>query len=97
MAVEGTKIREMMEGKTLEKDNIKKMYDMVQNASEPEDKKKVMKHSVFFIGQLPLKENHIVDLEQTRRIVNGSGYLHGLFAERAIYTEASFRERRWFL
>ena len=36
MAVEGTKIREMMEGKTLEKDNIKKMYDMVQNASEPE-------------------------------------------------------------
>ena len=72
MAVEGTKIREMMEGKTLEKDNIKKMYDMVQNASEPEDKKKVMKHSVFFIGQLPLKENHIVDLEQTRRIVNGS-------------------------
>ena len=72
MAVEGTKIREMMEGKTLEKDNIKKMYDMVQNASEPEDKNKVMKHSVFFIGQLPLKENHIVDLEQTRRIVNGS-------------------------
>ena len=72
MAVEGTKIREMMEGKTLEKDNIKKMYDMVQNASEPEDKKKGMKHSVFFIGQLPLKENHIVDLEQTRRIVNGS-------------------------
>ena len=70
MAVEGTKIKEMMEGKTLEKDNIKKMYDMVQNASEPEEKKKVMKHSVFFIGQLPLKENHIVDLEQTRRIVN---------------------------
>ena len=28
MAVEGTKIKEMMEGKTLEKDNIKKMYDM---------------------------------------------------------------------
>lgn len=49
MAVEGTKIKEMMEGKTLEKDNIKKMYDMVQNASEPEEKKKVMKHSVFFI------------------------------------------------
>ena len=47
MAVEGTKIKEMMEGKTLEKDNIKKMYDMVQNASEPEEKKKVMKHSVF--------------------------------------------------
>ena len=72
MAVEGTKIKEMMEGKTLEKENIKKMYDMVQNTSEPEEKKKVMKHSVFFIGQLPLKENHIVDLEQTRRIVNGS-------------------------
>ena len=67
MAVEGTKIREMMEGKTLEKDNIKKMYDMVQNASEPEDKKKVMKHSVFFIGQLPLKENHIVDLRKIAR------------------------------
>ena len=47
MAVEGTKIKEMMEGKTLEKDNIKKMYDMVQNASEPEEKKKVMKHSLF--------------------------------------------------
>ena len=61
-----------MEGKTLEKDNIKKMYDMVQNASEPEEKKKVMKHSVFFIGQLPLKENHSVDLKQTERIVNGS-------------------------
>lgn len=72
MAVEGTKIREMMEGKTLEKDNIKKMYDMVQNASESEEKKKVMKHSVFFIGQLPLKENHSVDLKQTERIVNGS-------------------------
>ena len=49
MAVEGTKIKEMMEGKTLEKDNLKKMYDMVQNASEPEEKKKVMKHSVFLL------------------------------------------------
>ena len=28
MAVEGTKIKEMMEGKTLEKDNIKKMYNI---------------------------------------------------------------------
>ena len=55
MAVEGTKIKEMMEGKTLEKDNIKKMYDMVQNASEPEEKKKVMKHSVFFIGTASIK------------------------------------------
>lgn len=70
MAVEGTKIREMMDGKTLEKDNIKKMYDMVQNASEPEEKKKVMKYSIFFIGQLPLQENHIVDLKQTKRIIN---------------------------
>ncbi|MCI6859133.1 MAG: hypothetical protein MR867_07560 [Eubacterium sp.] len=69
MAVEGTKIREMMSGKTLEKDNIKKMYDMVQNASDAQEKKNVMKHSVFFVGQLPLKENHIVDLEQTRRIL----------------------------
>ena len=47
MAVEGTKIKEMMEGKTLEKDNIKKMYDMVQNASEPEEKKDVYKRQVF--------------------------------------------------
>ncbi len=68
MAVEGTKIREMMEGKTLEKDNIKKMYDMVQNASEPEDKKKVMKHSVFFIGQLPLKENHMLILNRREEL-----------------------------
>ena len=48
MAVEGTKIREMMEGKTLEKDNIKKMYDMVQNASEPEDKKRGYETFCFF-------------------------------------------------
>lgn len=75
MAVEGTKIKEMMEGKTLEKDNIKKMYDMVQSASDVEDKKKVMKHSVFFVGQLPLGENHLVDLEQTRRImIAAAGY-----------------------
>ncbi len=72
MAVEGTKIKEMMAGKTLEKENIKKMYDMVQNASGAEEKKNVMKHSVFFVGQLPLQENHIVNLEQTRRIVNTS-------------------------
>lgn len=39
MAVEGTKIREMMEGKTLEKDNIKKMYDMVQNAQNQKIRK----------------------------------------------------------
>lgn len=70
MAVEGTKIKEMMAGKTLERENIKKMYDMVQEAGDAEAKKNVMKHSVFFVGQLPLGENHIVDLIQLRRIVN---------------------------
>ena len=45
-----SKISSMMEGKTLEKDNIKKMYQMVQNASDTEEKKSVMKHSVFFCG-----------------------------------------------
>ena len=30
----------------------------------------MMKHSVFFVGQLPLKENHVVDVEKTERIVN---------------------------
>ena len=57
MAVEGTKIKEMMEGKTLEKDNIKKMYDMVQNASEPEEKKKVMKQTRRIVnGSVPFAE-----------------------------------------
>ncbi len=70
MAQESTKVSAMMKGKTLEKDNIKKMYDMVQNASDTEEKKSVMKHSVFFVGQLPLKGNHIVDQAATERILN---------------------------
>lgn len=59
-----------MDGKTLIKENILKMYQMVQNASSAEEKKNVMKHSVFFVGQLPLRENHLVDIEKTERIVN---------------------------
>ncbi|MBQ6392634.1 MAG: hypothetical protein IJH60_03910, partial [Eubacterium sp.] len=65
-----SKISTMMEGKTLEKDNIKKMYQMVQNASDTEEKKSVMKHSVFFVGQLPLKDGYKVDLPATERILN---------------------------
>lgn len=65
-----SKISSMMEGKTLEKDNIKKMYQMVQNASDTEEKKSVMKHSVFFVGQLPLKDGYKVDLPATERILN---------------------------
>lgn len=68
--MEQTKIEAMMDGKTLTKENILKMYQMVQNASDAEEKKNVMKHSVFFVGQLPLKENHRVDLKKTERIVN---------------------------
>ena len=59
-----------MDGKTLTKENINKMYQMVQNASDAEEKKNVMKHSVFFVGQLPLKENHVVDIMKTERIIN---------------------------
>lgn len=70
MAQESSKISAMMDGKTLEKDNILKMYQMVQNATETEEKKNVMKHSVFFVGQLPLTANHIVDIKATERIVN---------------------------
>ena len=57
MAVEPAKIRSMMEGRTLSGDNIRKMYQMVKEAEGGEDtekKKQVMKHSVFFAGQLPL-------------------------------------------
>lgn len=69
--MESSKISAMMSGKTLEKNNIAKMYDMVQNASDVEEKKNVKKHSVLFVGQLPLIEQ-TVDLEQTRRILNAS-------------------------
>ncbi len=70
MALELSKISEMMQGKTLERDNVIKMYQMVQSASETEEKKNVMKHSVFFVGQLPLKSNRCVDIEATKRILN---------------------------
>lgn len=70
MSQESAKIYAMMQGKTLEKENILKMYQMVQNASDTEEKKNVMKHSVFFVGQLPLKANHVVDIEATKRILN---------------------------
>ena len=68
--MEQSKIEAMMDGRTLTKENILNMYQMVQNASDAEEKKNVMKHSVFFVCQLPLKENHVVDVEKTERIVN---------------------------
>lgn len=68
--MEQSKIDAMMDGRTLTKENILNMYQMVQNASDTEEKKNVMKHSVFFVGQLPLKENHVVDVARTERIVN---------------------------
>ena len=68
--MEQSKIDAMMDGRTLTKENILNMYQMVQDASDTEEKKNVMKHSVFFVGQLPLKENHVVDVARTERIVN---------------------------
>lgn len=68
--MEQSKIEAMMDGRTLTKENILNMYQMVQDASDTEEKKNVMKHSVFFVGQLPLKENHVVDVARTERIVN---------------------------
>jgi hypothetical protein len=56
--MEHSKLSAMMEGKTLTKENIDHMYQMVQSASTPEDKTNVMKHSVFFVGQLPLNDNN---------------------------------------
>lgn len=67
--MEQSKISAMMEGKTLTKENIEHMYQMVQNASTAEEKTGVMKHSVFFVGQLPLHENNTVDLAKTRQLV----------------------------
>ena len=66
--MEQSKIDAMMEGRTLTKENIYNMYQMVRNASDTEEKKNVMKHSVFFVGQLPLRENHVVDVAKTERI-----------------------------
>ncbi|MBS6721865.1 MAG: SEL1-like repeat protein [Clostridiales bacterium] len=68
--MEQSKIDAMMEGRTLTKENIYNMYQMVRNASDTEEKKNVMKHSVFFVGQLPLRENHVVDVAKTERILN---------------------------
>lgn len=45
--MEQSKIEAMMDGRTLTKENILNMYQMVQNASDAEEKKNVMKHSVF--------------------------------------------------
>ena len=53
--MEQSKISAMMDGKTLTKENIRKMYQMVQSASEAEEKKNVMKHSVFFFGTVAVK------------------------------------------
>ncbi|MBR5046607.1 MAG: hypothetical protein IKX76_00050 [Eubacterium sp.] len=70
MSQDMSRIQAMMDGKTLEKENILKMYRMVQSAADTEEKKSVMKHSVFFVGQLPLKDGYRVDLPATRRILN---------------------------
>lgn len=70
--MEQSKISAMMEGKTLTKENIDRMYEMVRKAQSPEEKTNVMKHSVFFVGQLPLIDNHTVDMVKTRRLVGAS-------------------------
>lgn len=72
MAVDPAKIREMMIGKGLNKTDIKKMADMVRNAEDPETRKQVMKHSVFFAGQLPLQADYAVDKDRTRKILLAS-------------------------
>ena len=67
-----TKLSAMMEGKTLTKENIDRMLHMVRSASSPEEKTNVMKHSVFFAGQLPLCDKNFVDIKATRRLVGAS-------------------------
>lgn len=67
-----TKLSAMMEGKTLTKENIDRMLQMVHSASSPEEKTNVMKHSVFFAGQLPLCDKNLVDIPATRRLVGAS-------------------------
>ena len=67
-----TKLSAMMEGKTLTKENIDRMLHMVRSASSPEEKTNVMKHSVFFAGQLPVGEKNVCDLPATRRLVGAS-------------------------
>lgn len=67
-----TKLSSMMEGKTYTKENIDQMLQMVRAAQSPEEKTNVMKHSVFFAGQLPLRDKDVVDLPALRRLV-GAG------------------------
>lgn len=67
-----TKLSAMMEGKTLTKENIDRMLHMVRSASSPEEKTNVMKHSVFFAGQLPLCDKNIVDIPAVNRLVGAS-------------------------
>ena len=43
--MEQSKIDAMMDGRTLTKENILNMYQMVRSASDAEEKKNVMKHS----------------------------------------------------
>ena len=61
-----------MEGKTLTKENIDTMLQMVRSASSPEEKTNVMKHSVFFAGQLPLNDKNVVDIDAVRTLVGAS-------------------------
>ena len=72
MAVEPAKIQKMMEGRTLEKDNIKRMYDIVQKAESPEEKKEAAKHAIMFAGQLPLLPDYKVDFDKTRKLLLAS-------------------------
>ena len=67
--MEQSKLSAMMEGKTFTKENVDQMVGMVESASGPEDKTNVMKHSVFFAGQLPLTDQGAVDIEGTRRMM----------------------------
>ncbi len=61
-----------MAGKTLTYDNIVKMCNMADAASDGEEKKKVMKHSVFFAGQMVTDENYIVDIARSKRLLRAS-------------------------
>lgn len=69
MSVDVARIQAAMQGKNLDKENILKMYEMVRNASDPEEKKKVMKHSVFFAGQLPYDKNYVIDTDAVKKML----------------------------
>lgn len=86
--MDNSKIAAMMNGKTLNRKNIQKMYDMVQNAADVEEKKSVKKHSVLFVGQLPLDENQNIDLLQTERILNAAMAYDDVEAAQAQLLEA---------